>query len=268
MHNNNYGTANTAWLSNIRDVSTCGSEISPRGINTLEILDQSCVFDMNYPICYSPSRKLSYKFMAAEAYWITSGSMFVEDIAPYNKHIQKFSDDNHIFNGNYGVPFIHQLQSVINALVDDRDSRQAVMTIWRPNPIKTKDYPCTISLMFSIRDNKINTKVVMRSQDLFLGQPYDFFNFTMMTLRVLSGINAKVEDMMSLGNMYWSGFSTHIYENNLEACRTILQEPIQNTTSKVPEEAMYDWNFVANSLIACRDMVSTEGLWQIRPEVQ
>jgi thymidylate synthase len=39
-----------------------------------------------------------------------------------------------------------QLDYVVEALVKDNDSRQAVLTIWRPSPAPSKDIPCTVSI--------------------------------------------------------------------------------------------------------------------------
>ena len=72
--------------------------------------------------------------MAAEALWILSGDNKVETIAPYNKNIKQFSDDGIIFQGAYGPRIISQLDYVIESLRKDRESRQAVLTIWNPNP--------------------------------------------------------------------------------------------------------------------------------------
>ena len=75
-------TATEAWLLSIEKVYCYGKTVVPRNMCTKEILNDVCVFDMNYPICHHGDRHLSYKFMAAEAYWITSGSPLVEDIGP------------------------------------------------------------------------------------------------------------------------------------------------------------------------------------------
>ena len=42
-----------------------------------------------------------------------------------------------------------------------------------------KDIPCTVSLQFLIRENKLHLFVNMRSNDVFLGLPHDIFCFTM-----------------------------------------------------------------------------------------
>lgn len=267
-------SANRAWIGALVRIMNLGDSVSPRGMETKEIRPNIVSFDMNRPICYHQNRKLSYKFMAAEAYWIVSGSMFAEDITPYNKHIGQFSDDGYIFNGNYGVPFAYQLEYVANSLFTDRSTRQAVLTIWRPNPIHSKDYPCTISLGFSVRDGKIDTFVTMRSSDGWLGLPYDVFNFTVMTLRVLCRLNEKIgtkSESITLGNMHLFLMSSHLYKRNfLDVLEVTNESPDKGATSSVPERALHDWNFLSKSLIACRDTdsksISDETLWEIRPK--
>jgi thymidylate synthase len=250
---------------------TCGEgkEVSPRGVPTKEILAHSATFDMKYPVCYHQDRKLNYSFMAAEAYWITSGSMFVEDIAPYNKHIAQFSDDNYIFNGAYGPRFIQQFEHVVNTLVTDSLSRQAVITIWTPNPIKTKDYPCTLNLQWLIRDGFLYCIVNMRSNDLWLGRPYDFFNFSMMSLRVLCAINERTGNDYSLGDLTINVGSLHYYLSNEEDVIKVLANEEDKKPKEIPPKCFNDWPFVVKSLLACRDKTETrfeEGLiWRIRP---
>lgn len=285
LHTNNY--AYQTWIENISKCLNSGSLVESRAGPTLELLDHNSKFDMNTPICYSPDRKLSYRFMAAEAYWITSGSQLVEDIAPYNQHIAQFSDDGYIFNGAYGPPFYEQLNYVVETLIKDKSSRQAVMTIWRPNPPSTKDYPCTVSLMFFIRDNILHTKVTMRSQDLFLGQPYDFFNFSIMALRVLCEYNKRIfnqtnnqNDCIILGTLFHSAFSTHIYQHNVEQLRTIVRNQyidkmtefyLWHNVNRIPLSHLNDWNLVVQSLLSCRDGIDKEqpndgSFWFIRPK--
>lgn len=271
--NKNLLTANQAWLHALGDVADFGVPVGPRGMGTQEILNYPSAFDMNSPICYHQDRKLSYKFMAAEAYWITSGSMFTEDIVPYNSHIAKFSDDDYIFNGAYGPKFINQLQFVVNQLRKDCDTRQAVMTIWIQNPIDTKDYACTLSLQFMIRDGRLNTIVNMRSNDLWLGRPYDMFNFTIMSLRVLTYLNEGYDctygELTRLGTLYLNAGSTHLYDQNVEEGKRISDLLPNKRVYRVPDRALCDWKFVVNSLLACRDMdeeaIQENNLWRIRP---
>jgi len=261
-------TATEAWLESLQNVYNNGIEYAPRNLKTREVMNEIISFDMNYPVCYHENRKLSYKFMAAEAYWIASGGMMVDEIAPYNKHIANFSDDGHIFNGPYGPMFVSQIDYVVNSLLHDNNTRQAVLTIWHPNTMRSKDYKCTIALIFNIRDDKLHTTVLMRSSDRILGLSYDMFNFTIMTLRILTYLNENAEEtsekIIGLGTQTLHAVSSHIYEDKFELVNSILNKKSNTIKSKVPNQALLSWKFITDSLIACRDMKDTTDLWKIR----
>jgi thymidylate synthase len=126
-------TTNMQWQRLLHDVMNYGHQSSPRGQKTMELLGYKSMIDMTQPVITIKERKLGYKFMAAEAAWIMSGDNRVSTIAPYSKAISNFSDDGILFFGAYGPRIRDQLGHVVKALSEDNDSRQAVITIWRPN---------------------------------------------------------------------------------------------------------------------------------------
>lgn len=216
--------ATSAWLSWLERILVIGNEVTPRGQGTLEVPHLSASFDLHYCVVNVPERKLSWKFMAAEALWILAGDDRVSSIEPYNKKIADYSDDGRTFYGAYGPKFKDQLVYVVKAIVEDLDTRQAVMTFWRENPRKTKDVPCTVALQFTVRNAKLNVHVFMRSSDAWLGVPYDWFNFAMLGLRVAQRVNAKIGSALvhDLGRLYFTAGSAHLYDRNREATNEIL----------------------------------------------
>jgi thymidylate synthase len=207
---------NKEWLKALYEIRANGSEVSPRGKLTREIPQRTLTVDMRYPVLRVPERKLSYQFMAAEAFWILSGDDRVENIAPFNKHIANFSDNGETFFGAYGPKIRSQLDYVVGKLVADKDTRQAGLTIWRENPPETKDVPCTVAIFFNIRDGKLNAHVFMRSSDVWLGVPYDVFNFSMLA-HMICGIMAQLHPevpTVSPGMLYLTAASSHLYETN------------------------------------------------------
>ena len=227
---------NEAWRYQLHDVFHKGQEVSPRGMLTRELPSKQLIFDMNHPVITIPERQLGYKFMAAEAWWLLSGHDDVASISPYSKAISQFSDDGERFFGSYGPPFVLQLTYVVDTLLNDPDTRQATMTFWRQNPPKTKDVPCTIAIDFLLRNGLIDTHVFMRSSDNWLGIPYDAFNFTMMTCRVLEMLNAHREpgQKYQLGTMYLTAASSHLYEKDFENVKRVLATGTQPPTRPVP----------------------------------
>jgi thymidylate synthase len=217
---------NQQWVGQLKHILDLGQPVEPRGQKTLELLQSTIEVDMRRPVLTIPERKLSYQFMAAEAFWILSGDNSVMGIAPYNQHIARFSDDGEKFFGAYGPKVIDQLNYVIQKLVDDRDTRQAGMTIWRENPPPTKDVPCTVAIFFNIRGSVLNVHVFMRSSDAWLGLPYDVFNFSMLGHRVCGYFNAigRSKNFLEVapGRLFLTMASSHLYEQHYEAARAIV----------------------------------------------
>lgn len=207
--------ATEAWLALLGDVSLNGKISHPRGMKIREIINNSVAIDMRHPVVLTKERRLSYKFMAAEAWWILSGRSDVESIGRHCKAIRRFSDDGIGFFGAYGPKISSQMEHVVEALKSDRDTRQAVLTIWRESPPPTKDVPCTVSVQWLIRDGLLHCIDTMRSNDVWLGFPYDVFNFSMLSWHVLEALRDEGIEV-DLGTLHLNAGSHHIYEPNLE----------------------------------------------------
>lgn len=225
------------WLNAVNDILINGDPVSPRGKLTHEILQRTIVVNMRKPVLCVPDRSLSYKFMAAEAFWILSGDNRVSTIAPYNSRISSFSDDGEKFFGAYGPKIMAQLPYVIDKLRLDEDTRQAGLTIWRESPPETKDVPCTVAIFFNIRKGKLNANVFMRSSDVWLGIPYDVFNFSMLSHLVCASLNMKSElsKTISPGKLFLTAASSHLYESNWSDAKLCLNSPSrpQNQTPAI-----------------------------------
>lgn len=214
------------WLAALEDILANGDEVSPRGKLTKEIPQRTFVVEMMQPVLRVAERSLSYKFMAAEAYWILSGDDRVDTISPYNSRIADFSDDGERFFGAYGPKILAQLDYVVEKLIDDPDTRQAGLTIWRECPPKTKDVPCTVAAFANIRGGRLNLHVFMRSSDAWLGVPYDVFNFSMLAHLICCRLNVDGFDVVAKpGTLYLTAASSHLYETNWDDARKCLKAP-------------------------------------------
>lgn len=234
----------TAWLELLREVYCMGSHHSPRGINIKEVIGtQIHVTDLRNNIMVHPLRDLNYRFMVAEWLWIQAGRSDVNSIAKYNKNIANFSDNGSDFEGAYGPRLMRQWGWVIDALKKDPDTRQAVMTIFTPNPEPSKDIPCTLSLQVLERHGRLNGIVTMRSNDLWLGLPHDFFNFSQIVNGLAGEIGAEP------GSMTLQAGSSHIYERDFLKVEALLAVPFKGYHVRSPDQpfmlsasAIYDSN--------------------------
>lgn len=192
-------------------------EVAPRGQAVFELTNVNLVIrDARSNVFENPGRDLNYRFGVAEWLWIWFGRNDVASIARYNRHIADFSDDGQTFDGAYGPMIKPQWRQTVNKLRSDRDSRQAILQIYRPPQRETKDVPCTLSIQFLLRNDYLNTLATMRSSDVWLGLPYDAFTFSMLG-NIMAGLLGVEQG--------WLAFnlgSSHLYERNLtEACRAL-----------------------------------------------
>lgn len=214
---------NNTWISLLNRLINTGKEVTCRGSNTLELINSSISVDMNHPILTVKDRKLNYRFMFGEAWWILHGSNRLSDIAQFMTGIKKFSDNGYNFNGAYGPKVIEQVGYAVDALTADIHSRQAVLTTWRENPRASKDIPCTISMQWFIRDDKLHCITNMRSSDAWLGVVYDVFNFAMVSALVAIMYNGVNRRQVTLGTLHLNAGSQHLYERDYEAAAKVIE---------------------------------------------
>ena len=116
--------------------------------------------------------------------------------------------------GAYGPPVVDQLPYIARELGNDMYSRRAVLTIWRPRPYPSRDVPCTVSLQWLIRDDQLHCIANMRSNDIWLGTPYDIFTFSMISHYIIAEFKRSVNEDMGPGILYLNASSLHLYEGN------------------------------------------------------
>lgn len=216
-HNETVINAYDAWLMILDNVMEFGHECSPRGMKIKELVGTQITLDCGKEnLIYHPHRELNYRFAVAEWLWIQAGRKDVAFPALFNKQIAKFSDDGITFAGAYGPRLQDQWSWLLETLRSDRDTRQAVVTIWDRRPARSKDIPCTLGLQVLLRENKLHGVFTMRSQDLYLGYCYDIYNFG----QILNGLAGAMG--VETGSLTLNTGSSHIYEPNFEKVRSIL----------------------------------------------
>lgn len=211
--------ANGLYLQVLRYLASLSPDdhVSPRGMPVREVADARAVLgESRRPLASLPERRLNYHFAVAEWWWIATGRDDVASIEPYCSEIRKFSDDGRRFFGAYGPPWRTQARYVVDKLKADPDSRQAVLSIWRPSPPLTRDVPCTVSMQYLLRGGRLHAVVTMRSWDAWLGFPYDLHNFARLQACVAGELGAEP------GWLSVHAGSLHMYERNYDQAVALL----------------------------------------------
>lgn len=213
-----------AWLRALKNVLELGLESAPRGKKIRELLAQTVTFDGGRALLHHPRRGLNYRFAVAEWLWMAAGSDLVEPVARYNSNMAKFSDNGTTLAGAYGKRLAPQWWRVLEQLRRDPDTRQAVAMIWSPRETTveltppSKDVPCTLSAQFLLRGGRLHSVWSMRSNDLWLGLPYDAYSFARLTACVAGRLEVPT------GTVTVVAGSQHLYEENLQAAADCLAE--------------------------------------------
>jgi len=132
------------------------------------------------------------------------------------------------FHGAYGKRIDDQLLHVYRKLKTDLNTRQAVIQLWDAdldNSPGMKDYPCTVALGFTTYLGIfLNMNVLMRSNDVWLGLPYDMFQFTQLqlTLARLLGLEP--------GTYTHTAWSMHLYLDDIEKSYRVT-DPVMNLSA-------------------------------------
>ena len=180
-------------------------------INAITIIE-----DPTRGICNSKIRNMPMRYAWGELLWYLSGSNRLSDIQKFTPNWDGLTDNGVTLNSAYGYRIFNQfgfdqLNHVANLLRKDANSRQAVIHIKDASDTPTKDTPCTIALQYHLREGKLHATTIMRSNDIWLGFPYDVFAFT--SLQILLSMILGVE----VGEYTHIAGSLHLYERNVIA---------------------------------------------------
>lgn len=244
---------NKVWQKLLKDtLNKPDYEVSPRGMQVKEKINGSYKVPMPAYLNLK-ARKVNYSFMFAEAAWIISGSNRLSDITPYMKGYRNFSDDGIFLRGAYGPQVVDQLGYITDTLEDDKFSRQAVLTIWRQRPGKSKDIPCTVAIQALIRDDLLHLVVTMRSNDIVLGFTYDVFTFSMIGKAIQLLLRDRGVDV-DLGELNVNAGSLHLYEKHYEDAIEWYIKKEENDEIKVEVDSLAD-------VETYEDLITT--LWEL-----
>lgn len=180
------------------------------------------------------NRKFNPYFAIIEAAWILSGEKTLAPLQAIIKNYSKFSDDGASLNGAYGYRIrnyfgIDQIDEAIIALRKSPSSRRVVLTLYSPSDLAndtSADIPCNTTIYLKIRDDKLDATIINRSNDLFLGIPYNVFVFN--CLQKFIAYHLKISE----GTQRHFTDSLHLYEKDKEKVKKILTSNNQNEISE------------------------------------
>jgi len=252
---NSYETIYTDILRELKDTP----EFTPvtRGIGCREITNLSIeLTDPRNRFVWNKARDVNYEFAMKFFLWMLNGDTDFSYVAGSNANAQNFADkkDDKAMPANfstaYGPRIQKQLPYILEELKRDKESRRAVIHILNEGDLdmlgtNTKEeYPCTDSLTFMIRDNKLHMYTHMRSNNMVLTICYDMFNFTMFHEYVLRALQVAYPDL-ELGTYYHNIVSAHYFDREQALVEAVLASTEVGMSQKKPKVLTVDTGNVA-----------------------
>lgn len=197
-----------------------GRQRSPRGIKTYDLGWVTTVIESPYDaLPVGVGRNVNRAIAAAEAVQLIGAFSDPEMLLRVSPNFARFTEPDGTFHGAYGNRIGYQLVNVVRRLREDPDTRRAVINLWDgqlDNVPGKNDYPCTVALGFEISDDKLVMNTTMRSNDVWLGAPYDWFQFTQLQLTVARLLNVKA------GQYRHTAWSLHLYAHDAERAEGLV----------------------------------------------
>lgn len=247
-------TLDDALLRCYEVILSSGASIgSTRGANREVVGAQIELTNPFARLSLSESRSTLYSCLG-EFLWYLARS---DDIGFIKYYAPKYAEFVDVIDGKvpeaYGPRLfawhgVDQVKQVIELLRERSASRQAVIQLFDRNDLSNgrRDVPCTCTLQFLLRENRLDAITMMRSNDAVRGLPHDLFAFTM--LQELIARSLGVEPGIY---RHWVG-SLHIYERDGVIAQALIAEGWQSTIGSAmpPMPEGNPWQYIKQLLEA------------------
>ena len=212
-----------------------------------------------YKIPMLTTKKMYFRGILVELLWFLRGGINASWLQDRNVHIwdgntsREFLDSRGLYDYNvgdigpgYGHQWvnwggdwrentniehstgINQIENIIETLKTDPTSRRCVLSAWNVSDVdKMALPPCHMMYVFKVSDHHkdvktLNCKVLLRSNDMFLGSPFNILSTSLLTVLI-----GKVVGM-NPGAIELSIVDAHIYVDHIEQVKKQLDRmPIE-----------------------------------------
>lgn len=240
--------ANEIWQRVSQELLNKSSVITSRKGNTRELLHVLLSLSDPHRKWISDRKPpISIGYALADLIWVLNGSNDAKVINFWNPALPNYAGHGKKYHGAYGYRIrknfaIDQLERAYFALTNNSDNRQTVILIWDPEkdmPLingkpADEDIPCNICSFLKIRDNKLEWTQIMRSNDAFMGLPYNLVQFTSLQ-EILAGWLGK-----EVGTYTHYSDSLHVYETSFKCLKNKQDIKVENNDSLSVDKKQFD----------------------------
>ena len=239
------------YLTLLQDVMESGVEKGDRtGTGTRSVFGRQLRYDLAEGFPLLTTKKLHIRSILHELLWFLSGETnikYLQDngVSIWNAWATESGELGPVYGAQWrnwpgadGQVF-DQVAALVDSLKNNPDSRRHIINGWNVAllPDETKKPwenaeaglmalpPCHLLYQFYVANGKLSTSLYLRSNDLFLGNPYNTASLAFLTHMLAQQCDLEVgEIVMSIGD-------AHIYSNHFDQ----VNEQLSRTPGSLPQ---------------------------------
>ena len=207
------------------------------GTGTLSVFGHQMRFNLQEGFPLLTTKKLHLKSIIHELLWFLKGDTNVKYLQENGVRIwNEWADENgelgpvygHQWRSwpNYNGGHIDQIQSIVNALKTNPDSRRMIVSAWNVAEVEQMALPpCHCLFQFYVAEGKLSLQLYQRSADTFLGVPFNIASYALLTMMMAQVCGLQPGDFI-----HTTG-DTHLYLNHLDQAK----EQLERTPRALPK---------------------------------
>ncbi len=226
----------------LRDILANGVQKSDRtGTGVLSVFGRQLRFNLEEGLPVVTTKKIHLKSVIVELLWFLKGNTNVRYLHEHGVTIwDEWADETGNLGPIYGAQWrywpasdggvIDQIAGLVKQIRERPHSRRLLLTALNiadfPDESQTPVNnvragrmalaPCHCLAQFYVHDAKLSGLLYCRSQDVFLGTPFNIASYALLTHLLAHQCD------LSAGELIWSGGDCHIYLNHLEQVQQLL----------------------------------------------
>ena len=240
------------------------------GIDTITYPGMFIRFDdilNNFPMIKGKSVAPRLGFV--EMCWFLSGRNDIKFLKDRNlNYWDEWVLEDGTIGKSYGYQFrnfggVDQVQNLVEGLLSDTLSRRHIVNIWNPQDLKEMSLPpCVLYYQLNVlpieptgwEDHdkfyyEVDVTTFARSQDMFLGVPYDFMLAGWFNILICDFMNSWKKNLERKEKLFfipkgisYFGSNNHIYVNHLDQVKQYLANVEENRNNVIDSKVKFEIN--------------------------
>jgi thymidylate synthase len=210
------------------------------GTGTRSIFGYQMRFDLEKGFPLLTTKKVFLKAIIYELLWLLRGDTNIKFLKDNGVTIwDEWADENGELGSVYGKQWrrwetvdgrkIDQISNLVDGIKKNPESRRLIVNAWNVGEVdKMALPPCHCFFQFYVAKGKLSCQLYVRSNDVFLGMPFNIASYSLLVMMVAQVCNLKP------GELVYTTGDTHIYQNHFEQIKLQLtREPKKLPTMNI-----------------------------------